>query len=115
MFVRRLEGWNSISSRMMRNTCIRPLAGGINSSTRSEKSISPTLSLFPMAEKASVAQISVTMSRLVAPPVPNPCEPDTSTASIMVSSRSSSNTLMCGWLVLAVTFQSMLRTSSPGW
>src|ERR1044072_1932267 len=39
----------------------------------------------------------------------------TSTSSITVSSRSSSNTLTKGWLKRAVTFQSISRTSSPNW
>src|SRR5271154_2110194 len=32
-----------------------------------------------------------------------------------VSSRSSTNFLMNGWFIRAVTFQSIARTSSPGW
>jgi len=35
--------------------------------------------------------------------------------SITVSSRSSVNFLMNGWFSRAVTFQSIARTSSPGW
>jgi hypothetical protein len=38
-----------------------------------------------------------------------------STRSITVISRSSRKTFTCGALVRAVTFQSMKRTSSPGW
>ena len=66
-----------------------------------------------MVEKASVAAISVTRFFLKRTCVPNSREPDTSMSSITVFSRSSSNILMKGRLNRAVTFQSMLRTSSP--
>ena len=59
----------------------------------SEKNITPVLSLFCMALKASVAAISVTMSRFIWRRVPKSSEPLTSMRSITVSSRSSSNTL----------------------
>ena len=45
-----------------------------------------------MAEKANVAAISVAMSRFVWLAVPKSSEPDTSTRSMTVSSRSSSKT-----------------------
>ena len=41
-----LEGLNSINSLIILKTCVFPLLGGIYNSTLSEKSISPTLSLF---------------------------------------------------------------------
>ena len=75
----------------------------------------PVLSLFCMAEKARVAAISVRISFLNTPSVPKNSEPLTSTISIRVSSLSSSKTLTKGSLYRAVTFQSMLRMSSPYW
>ena len=80
---------------------------------RSLKTIRPTLSLLVMAEKASTAQISTASSPFMRPAVPKSPEALTSTTSITVSSRSSSNTLTNGSPVRAVTFQSMLRMSSP--
>ena len=59
-----LLGSNSISSRIIRNTCERPFLGGIYNSMVSENRINPILSLFCVAEKAMVAAISVTMSFL---------------------------------------------------
>ena len=59
---------------------------------RSEKKMTPILSLFWMVEKASVAATSVKMSFFILDTVPKSRLPDTSTSSITVSSRSSSNT-----------------------
>ena len=50
---------------MIRKICLRPFFGGMNFSILSEKKITPILSLFCMAEKANVAAISATISRLV--------------------------------------------------
>ncbi len=85
----------------------------MNFSMRSEKNMQPTLSLFFDAEKASVAAISVMTFCLEYSVEPNVREADTSTASIIVSSRSSSYTLIWGLRARAVTFQSISRTSSP--
>ena len=92
IFVRRLSGWKSINSRIIYKICLRPFLGGINFSIRSEKKITPILSLFWMAEKARVAAISVTISFFNCLIVPNSKLPETSTINITVSSRSSSNT-----------------------
>ena len=46
--------------------------------------------------------------------LPKRCEPLMSTSSMTVSSRSSTNFLMNGWPMRAVTFQSIARMSSPG-
>src|SRR5258708_933547 len=73
----------------------------------------PTLSLLLIAEKASTAQISVIRSFLRACTVPKRELALTSTSSITVNSRSSSNSLLKGWLNRAETFQSMNRISSP--
>src|ERR1019366_1365397 len=100
---------------MTRNTWLRPLRGGINFSTSSVNSNRPTLSLLRMAEKASTEAISAASSRLDCAREPNKPEPLTSTTSMSVSSRSSTNFLMNGWFIRAVTFQSIARTSSPGW
>ena len=93
--------------------CLRPFFGGMYFSILSEKKMTPILSLFCMALKASVAAISVTISRFTCPCVPKSREPLTSMSNITVSSRSSSNTFTYGRLKRAVTFQSMSRTSSP--
>ena len=110
-----LWGVKSNSSRMIRKICLRPFFGGMNFSILSEKKITPILSLFCMAEKAKVAAISATISRLVWETVPKLKLPETSITSMTVSSRSSSNTLTKGRLKRAVTFQSMSRISSPYW
>ena len=65
---------------------------GMNFSILSLKNTSPTLSLFSIAANASVAAISVTISRFIITCVPKLRLSDTSTRSITVSSRSSSNT-----------------------
>ena len=88
--------------------------GGINSSIILEKKITPTLSLFLIAENASIADISVASSLLNCLLVPKSPEPETSTKSITVISLSSSKILIKGALYLAVTFQSIDLTSSPG-
>ena len=78
------------------------------------KKITPTLSLFLMAEKASIAESSVANSLLNCSCVPKFPDADTSIKSITVISLSSSKTFTNGALYRAVTFQSMERTSSPG-
>ena len=66
------------------------------------------------ARLASSAEISAARSFLNCAPPPKFSEPLTSTASMTVSSRSSTNFLMKGWPMRAVTFQSIARMSSPG-
>src|SRR5258708_13918931 len=73
----------------------------------------PTLSLLLIADKASTAQLSVIRAFLGACTVPKRELALTSTSSITVNSRSSSNSLLKGWLNRAETFQSMNRISSP--
>ena len=97
----------------MRSTWREPFFGGTIASMRSVKSSMPTRSFERIAENASVAAISATSSRLSCARVPKASEPDRSTASITVSSRSSRNTLTCGSPTRALTFQSIERTSSP--
>jgi hypothetical protein len=77
--------------------------------------IRPTLSLFLIAENASSAQISTAISAFIRCWVPNSPDALTSTTSITVSSRSSSWTLTYGDPTRAVTFQSIVRMSSPYW
>ncbi len=83
-------GRKPTSSRMIARMWLRPFFGGMNFSTRSEKKMHPTLSLFCAAEKASTAAISVMTFFFSRATDPNMRDPDTSTASIIVSSRSSS-------------------------
>ena len=51
--------------------CLRPFCGGMNFSILSLKNITPILSLFWIAEKASVAANSVITSCFIADIVPN--------------------------------------------
>ena len=81
---------------MIYRMCFRPFLGAIYFSMRSEKNITPILSLFCMAEKARVAAISVAISLFVRCVVPKSNDPLTSIRSITVSSRSSSNTFTKG-------------------
>jgi len=100
---RRLGSKNKIS-RITRRTWRRPLRGGMNFSTSSVKRMRPTLSLLRMAEKARTEAISAASSRLDCSPEPKRPEPLRSTTSMRVSSRSSTNFLMNGWFMRAVTF-----------
>ena len=84
------SGRKPTSSRMIVRMWLRPFFGGMNFSMRSEKKMQPTLSLFSDAEKASTAAISVMMFFLSRSVVPNMRDAETSTTSIIVSSRSSS-------------------------
>ena len=77
--------------------------------------ISPTRSLFLIAENARSAQSSTAISPFIWCTVPNSPEELASTMSITVNSRSSSNIFTNGCPIRAVTFQSTVRTSSPGW
>ena len=77
------------------------------------KKITPTLSLFLIAEKAKIAETSVANSLLNCFLVPKLPEPERSMRSITVISLSSSNIFIYGSLFLAVTFQSINLTSSP--
>ena len=84
------RGRKLISSRIIIRMWLRPFLGGMYFSTRSEKKMQPTLSLFWAAEKATTAAISVRMFFLRKWVDPNMREAETSTMSIIVSSRSSS-------------------------
>jgi hypothetical protein len=83
------------------------------SSTSSVYKIRPTLSLLRMAEKASTLASSAASSRLVCAAEPKLPEALTSTSNKIVSSRSSVNFFTNGRPARAVTFQSIVRTSSP--
>src|SRR5665213_3305444 len=67
-----------------------------------------------MAEKARTPATSAASSRFVRSAEPKFSDALTSTSNKMVSSRSSVNFFTKAWPVRAVTFQSMVRTSSPG-
>ena len=81
---------------------------------RSVNNSRPTRSLLRIAEKARSAAISAAVSSFVDGALPNRPEADASTTSITVSSRSSVNFFTNGCPILAETFQSIVRTSSPG-
>jgi len=74
----------------------------------------PTLSLLRMAENASRLASSAAKSRLRAAAEPKFPDALMSTSRKIVSSRSSVYFLTNGLPARAVTFQSMVRTSSPG-
>ncbi len=63
----------------------------------------------------SMAATSTVRSIFDCLPEPKMPEAETSTKSITVSSRSSQKRLINGVPVRAVTFQSIVRMSSPGW
>src|SRR5688572_26507125 len=84
-------------------------------STRSVTSSSPTRSLLPAAANASTAASSDATSALDLAPVPNSLDAERSTIRRAVSSRSSTYSFTKGRPRRAVTFQSIDRTSSPGW
>ena len=68
-----------------------------------------------MALNATIEASHAATSRLETLPEANSPERLRSTSNITVSSRSSRNFFTNGWFMRAVTFQSMVRTSSPGW
>ncbi len=113
--VPRPAGRNERISSTRRNAWRRPLSGGTKSSTRSVTRSRPTLSLLFVAASARIAAISEAMTALVFVPVPKSLDADRSTISSAVSSRSSMCSLTKGRPRRAVTFQSIARTSSPGW
>src|SRR6202166_1732793 len=101
-------------SRTTRSTWRRPFFGGRYRSMRSVTRSSPTLSLLRIAEKARTLASSAARSRLLKAAEPKFPEALISTSNRIVSSRSSVNFLTKGRPARAVTFQSMVRTSSPG-
>ena len=107
-------GWKNSISRINRRIWDLPFAGGMYSSTSSVNRINPTLSLFRTAENASTLPNSAIISSLLWEEEPNSPEALTSMMSMMVSSRSSVNFFTKVRPVRAVTFQSMVLTSSPG-
>ena len=112
--VPRCPGWKYKVSRISRMMCIRPLPGGMYNSTVSLKRINPTLSRLRIAEAASTPAASAASSRLESTTEPKSDDALTSIISRIVSSRSSVKSFTCGSPVRAVTFQSIVRTSSPG-
>ena len=68
-----------------------------------------------IAENARIAAISAACSAFVCAALPKCCEPEASITRMTVSSRSSTYFFTCGLPARAVTFQSIVRTSSPGW
>ena len=101
------------SSRITRSTWFLPFLGGMYFSTSEVNMMSPTLSLFLIAENASSAHSSTATSSLKRDTEPKWPDELASTTSITVSSRSSTCFLTYGCPMRAVTFQSMERTSSP--
>ncbi len=100
---------------MTRSTWRLPFRGGSASSIRSVNMTRPTLSLLVIAEKARRAPSSAARACLVWRRLPKMVDALASTTSMTVSSRSSAKRFTCGVPERAVTFQSIVRTSSPGW
>jgi len=96
-------------------TCFSPLFGGTIRSTLLVDRMRPTRSLFRIALKARRAATSEATRAFGARWVPKRSLADRSTASMTVISRSSTNTLTKVSFMRAETFQSIVRTSSPGW
>jgi len=86
--VRRPAGSKATRSRITRSACRRPFRGGITRSTSSAKSSAPTRSFWCAAASASTAATSTASPAFVIGS-PNRADPDWSTTSIRVSSRSS--------------------------
>ncbi len=93
---------------MTRRAWRRPFRGGMTCSTRLENSRAPTRSLCRAAASASTAATSAARPALVRGS-PKRVEPEWSTTSRTVSSRSSVNVLTKGLPSRAETFQSMVR------
>ena len=74
----------------------------------------PTLSWFRSAVNINTAATSTAVSILLKRNEPNEPDAEISTAKITVGSRSSQNVFTKGVPARALTFQSMLRISSPG-
>ncbi len=77
---------------MTRSAWRRPFRGGITRSTSSANRSAPTRSFWRAAASASTAATSIASDPLVSGS-PNRVEPDWSTSSMSVSSRSSVNVL----------------------
>ena len=114
ILVSALMGSAASSSRISRITFPRPLRGGTYLTTSSAKNIKPTLSLFLRDANMRTAATSTAVSILLRLCEPKAPDAEMSTAIKTVSSRSSQNVLTYGTSDRAVTFQSMLRISSPG-
>ena len=69
----------------------------------------------PLLRNAIAAAAATARSRFSQPVVPKSRLADMSTTSQVSSSRSAIICRTCGWVVRAVTDQSIRRTSSPGW
>src|SRR5688572_29063901 len=113
--VPRAGGSNASTSRTSLSTWVFPFRGGMYRSTPSANRSAPARSLLRLAASPRTAAISAARSRLSCPWVPKRVEALPSTARITVSSRSSTKRLTNGVPRRAVTFQSIVRTSSPGW
>jgi hypothetical protein len=102
-------------SRTTRATCFCPFIGGTSFSTRSVVMMRPTRSSCFTALNAHRAATRAASSALLISRVPNSQLADRSTTSMTFISRSSTNTLTKVSFMRALTFQSIVRTSSPGW
>ena len=69
----------------------------------------------PLLRNVIAAEAATARSRFSQPTVPKSRLADMSTTIQVSSSRSAIICRTCGWVVRAVTAQSIRRTSSPGW
>ena len=88
--------------------------GGLNATTVSAKARKPALIWSDRAENSSDAVITASASFLEACELPSSIDRETSSAIITLSSRSACVCRTYGAFMRAVTFQSIVRTSSPG-
>jgi hypothetical protein len=89
-----LAGRGDRISASSRKTCLRPFFGGTKRSIWSEKRMRPMRSLFLTAEKANSPVSMAATVCLSSFREPKRSDADTSTISMMVSSRSSTKRLM---------------------
>jgi len=96
-------------------SCRRPDSAGTRLVTSPLVMIAPSRLPPPLFRNAMDAAAATARSRFSQPAVPKSRLADTSTTSQVSSSRSAIICRTWGWVVRAVTDQSIRRTSSPGW
>ena len=96
-------------------SCSRPDSAGTRRSVSPLEISAPIRLPPPLLRKVMAAAAATARSRFSHPAVPKSRLADTSTTNQVSSSRSAIICRTCGWVVRAVTDQSIRRTSSPGW
>ncbi len=96
-------------------SCMRPDSAGTRRTESPLAMIAPMRLPPPLLRNVIAAAAATARSRFSQPVVPKSRLADMSTTSQVSSSRSAIICRTCGWVVRAVTDQSIRRTSSPGW